>query len=244
MTEKAKYTFKIEGFTPETMPFGRLIDYYAELKRLLGLPDHLHLVDITKSSHANGLAVDPDYEKKFTERLLMIKEGKAPKSAMRARDQINFMLREDGTSADFIGPDGSNIIPFPGKKADDNVVYSICDKAEFSGELYHIAGSHNDVKLRISTDTFGVVYCHANREMGIALRDFLFEQVKITGQGNWQRSADGAWTVSDVTITDYAPISKGNLRDTVDRLRALDIDWPEDVLGEIDDLEERSRQFH
>ena len=244
MTEKAKYTFKIEGFTPETMPFGRLIDYYAELKRLLGLADNLHLVGVKRSSHANGLAVDPDHETKLIQRLLLIKEGTAPKAAMRARDQINFMLREDGTSADFIGPDGANIIPFPGKKADDDVVYSICDQAIFSGELYHISGSQNEVKLRISTDTFGVVYCRADREMGISLRDFLFEQVKITGQGNWKRSTDGTWTVSDVKITDYAPISKGNLRETVDRIRALDIDWPEDVLGEIDEFEERGGQFH
>ncbi|GGF80154.1 hypothetical protein GCM10011402_35990 [Paracoccus acridae] len=243
MTDKAHYTFKIEGFTPETMPFGRLIDYYAQLKQMLGLTEHLHLVNVFKSSHATCLAVDAEARKHVEERLLEIKDGSAPKNALRARDQINFMLQEDGTSAEFFGPDRTNVIPFPGTRADDDVIYSICDQAVFSGELYHIAVSKNDVKLRVATDAFGVVYCVAPRKMGITLREFLDEQIQITGRGTWKRTTDGAWTVNDVTIIDFQPIEK-SFRETVDRLRALDIDWPEDVLGEIDRIEERGGQFH
>ena len=79
--------------------------------------------------------------------------------------------------------------------------------------------------------------------MGITLREFLDEQIQITGRGTWKRTTDGAWTVNDVTIIDFQPIEK-SFRETVDRLRALDIDWPEDVLGEIDRIEERGGQFH
>ena len=84
MTNKARYTFKIEGFTPETMPFGRLIDYYAQLKQMLGLPEQLHLVGIFESSHGTYLAVDGEARKRVDERLLKIRDGSAPKTALRA----------------------------------------------------------------------------------------------------------------------------------------------------------------
>ena len=225
------------------MPFGRLIDYYAQLKKMLGLPEHLHLVSIFESSHGTCLAVDGEARKRVDERLLSIKDGSAPKPALHARDQINLMLREDGTSGEFFGPDRGNVIPFPGTRADEDVIYSISDQAVFSGEVYHIAVNKDEVKLRVSTDAFGVVYCVAPRKMGIELRAFLDERLQITGRGTWKRTSDGAWTVNDVTITDYQPVQK-SLRETVDRLQALDMDWPEDVLGEIDLIEERGGQFH
>lgn len=244
MTPKAQYTFKIEGFTPETMPFGRLIDYYAHLKQMLGLPDQLHLISVTTGSHATCLAVDYDAQNGIEERLMRLRDGSAPKNALRARDSINLMLREDGTSAELLGTDGSNVIPFPGKRADDDVVLSICDYAVVYGEVYHIAVSKSEVKLRLATEAFGVVYCVAPRDMGIALREFLDERIKISGRGRWKRSTDGSWTVNDITISDFQHVPDGNLKDTVKRLRALDIDWPEDVLGEIDRIEERGSQFH
>jgi hypothetical protein len=243
MTEKAQYIFKIEGFTPDTMPFGRLVDYYAQLKVMLGLSEHMHLVNIFEGSHVTSFAVDDNVRKRVDERMFKIKDGTAPKNALRARDHINLMLQEDGTSGNFFDPEGSNVIPFPGTRADDNIVFSICDQAIFSGEVYHIAVSKDDVKLRVATDAFGVVYCLAPRKMGVALREFLDEKIQITGRGTWKRTTDGVWAVNDVTITDFQPI-KGNLRETVDRLRSLDVDWPEDVLGEIDSIEERGGQFH
>jgi len=32
--DATEYTFKIKGYTPQTMPFGRLVEYYAELKKM------------------------------------------------------------------------------------------------------------------------------------------------------------------------------------------------------------------
>lgn len=245
MINKAKYTFKIDKFTPETMPFGRLLEYYAELKKMIGFSEHLHLVEIFESSHGTCLAVDQVCDHKMQERMLLIRGGNAPKIAMRARDQINQMLREDGTSGEFADSNGRNVIPFPGRTADENTIYSIQDQVELNGELYYIAGSSSsDVKARIQTENFGVIYCRATREMGIELRDYLFEQVKIKGRGLWRRTSDGAWGVNDVVISDFAPISNDSLRTTINKIRALDIDWPDDVLAEIDQMEERGGQVH
>jgi hypothetical protein len=244
MSDQDDYIFKIDDMTPETMPFGRLLEYYAEVKKMIGTSDHVHLIEVRKSSHATAFKVDRDHLAQVDERVVQVSQGTAPKPSLRARDTINQMLREDSTSGEFLSARGGNVIAFPGTKADEDVLYSVRQAVNFSGELYHIAGGKNDVRIRISTDAYGVVFCKASREMAKHLRGFLFEEVKVTGMGAWKRMADGAWTVSDVTITDYLPTPDDNLRATVNKLRKLDIDWPDDPIGLIEDIDEKGAQVH
>lgn len=244
MAISKKYTFRIDGFTLETMPFGRLVSYYNEINRMLDVPDSMHLVSLFESSHGSAFEIDPDTEEKITQRVQDINSGQAPKRAVRARDALNAMLREDGTSGQFFDSTRSNVIEFPGKKSKDDILYQIRDSATFSGELYHIAGNKDDVKIRINTDNYGVVFCTTTKSIGRSIRDFLFENVKVSGRGVWTRSAQGAWDIDDFVITDFAPVNEKGLRSTVDKIRGLDISWPEDPLLEIDKIEETGGQIH
>jgi hypothetical protein len=240
LTDATTYTFKIEDFTPESMPFGRLVEYYLEIKRMLGVADNLHLVDVVEGSHGSAFKIDRNYETALTQRLMAINDGTAPKTASRARDAIDAMLREDGTSGSFFDSTGNNIIPFPGKASAASVQIRVRGAATFVGELYHIAGTKDDAKVRISTDAHGVVFCAASKDIAKALRDFLFENVKVSGRGMWAKSESGKWTIDNFIITDFAPVRSESLRQSVDRLRNMDIAWPEDPIGDIARLEERN----
>lgn len=233
MSDAPEYTFKITDFTPATMPFGRLLEYYAELKKMLGDPENFHLIEIAESSHASKFAINPSCQRKVSERLAKLKDGSAPKPARRAQDTINEMLREDRTSGVFSDRPESSVIDFPGGKPDAAAVYRVRDAAAFTGELYHIAGTPNDAKVRISTEAYGVVFCTTTKETAKGLRDFLFETVRVSGRGMWTRPADGPWKIDDFAITDYAPVTAESLRSAVDRIRAVDVDWPDDPIGEI-----------
>ena len=213
-----EYLFKITDYTPQTMPFGRLIKYYVELEKIFGDHDGVHLVDIIESSHGSGFAVDRDYESQFERRIAQIRDRTAPKTALRAHDTINAMLREDKTSGSLADRRGGNVIEFPGSKVSDTSVFRIRDAATFTGELYHIAG---------------VVFCTTTKDIAKSLRDFLFESVRVSGRGTWVRAADGPWQIDDFTIADFAPVKKESLRAAVNRLRAMDIRWPDDPIGEI-----------
>lgn len=238
MNDAISYTFKIDDFTPDSMPFGRLVEYYAEIKKMLGVADNLHLIGVFESSHGSAFAIDRNHESKLTKRLEAINDGTAPKTAMRAQSAINSMLKEDGTSGAFFDKQNHNIIQFPGKRTGDDVLYRTRDAASFIGELYHISGKDGDVKARVNTEAYGVVFCTATKEIGKALRDFLFENVKVSGRGMWSRSSDGEWDIDDFTITDFSPVASGGLRESVDRLREIKIDWPDDPIGLIREIEE------
>lgn len=240
MADTTTYTFKIEDFTPESMPFGRLVEYYQEIKRMIGVADHLHLIDVVESSHGSAFKIDRNAESDLAKRLMAINDGSAPRNATRARDAINEMLREDGTSGSFYDSRGVNVIPFPGNRAVESAQLRVRGAASFVGELYHIAGTKDDAKVRISTDAYGVVFCTTSREIAKALRDFLFEDVKVSGRGMWAKSEDGKWDIDNFVIADFAPVKRESLRQSVNRLREMSIAWPVDPIGEIDTIEERN----
>ena len=129
---------------------------------------------------------------------------------------------------------------FPGKHSDQGVELRIRDAASFAGELYHIAGTKDDAKIRINTEHFGVVFCTTTRDIAKALRDFLFEEVKVSGRGTWTRNEVGEWEIDDFAITDFAPVQGENLREAVDGLRGIAIEWPDDVLRDIRVNEEKN----
>lgn len=238
MSSATTYTFKIEGFTPESMPFGRLLEYYAEVKKMIGVVDNIHLIDVVKSSHGSAFAIDRRFESQLIARFCEINERNAPKNSLRAYDTINAMLKEDATSGAFEDAVGSNVVVFPGQRSDADTLLKIRDSAAFTGELYHIAGTQGDAKVRISTDAHGVVFCTTTIDIAKALREFLFEDVKVSGRGMWTRN-EGQWTIDDFYITDFAPITRESLRDAINGIRSIGIRWPDDPLAEIDALEER-----
>ena len=83
------------------MPFGRLVEYYDEIKRMIGVSDNLHLIDIVEGSHATEFVVDAGHVCSLADRLAEINEGAAPRMASRAYDTINAMLKEDEASGSF-----------------------------------------------------------------------------------------------------------------------------------------------
>ncbi len=243
MSDKISYSFKIEGMTPVSMSFRRLISYYEEIRKMLDIEDSIHLIGICEGSHESKFAVDPGINGKLTKRIMDINNGCAPRQAIKAWDTINKMLREDGTSGAFSDIKGKNVITFPGESAARDTVL-VRDAASFVGELYHIARIKNDIKIRVNADTYGVVLGTTTREIGKALRGFLFENIKVIGKGIWVRGEDGDWSIDDFIVTEFVPISYGNLRETINELRKIEVSWPDDPIGLLEEIEENGKQLH
>lgn len=234
------YTFTIDDFTPDTMPFGRLVEYYEQLGRLLGEDAEPHLVALTEGSHNSTLRIGARQAPALMARLAGINSDTAPASARNARDSIDDMLRKDGTSGSLCNDAGTVVIPFTAGKVVRRSDLQIRGPASLSGELYHIAGAPDGgANVRISTAAYGRVLCTTSRELARAMRDRLFDQVRVTGKGNWSRGADGNWSIRDFVITDYDPVTPESLREAVKRLHEMPVDWPDDPLARIAEIEER-----
>lgn len=242
--EQLRYTFRINDKTPETMPFGRLLDYYVQLKDMLGLEDHLHLVAIGEGSHANAFSMDCAHEAELTERLSGLQSGQTPKKALTARNRINEMLSEDSTSGCLSGPGNAQVMTFPGSHIPSKAALSLRDTMSLTGELYYLAASGNNVAVRLRTESHGAVFGTTSKDVGHALRSVLFEQVKLDGHGEWLRHEDGTWSVESFTVASFTPVGSANLRETVDHIRNMDLDWPSDPLARLREMEEKNGQAH
>jgi hypothetical protein len=239
LQDETTYLFKIDGQTPASMSFGRLLEYYAEIKRLIGVSDKVHLVDIVEGSHVSSFKIDSGSTSDVLKRVIEINQGVAPPVALRAQQTINAMLIEDRTSGSFFDSRGANVIPFPGMRPSQAASIRIRSAASFVGELYHIAGAREDAKVRINTKTHGVVFCTTTKGIAKELRDFLFESVKVSGRGMWFKAGPGDWVIESLVIADFAPVYSETLRQGVNRLRDMKIAWPEDPLEQISEIEER-----
>ena len=135
------------------MPFGRLVEYYAEIKTMLSVSEHMHLLDVVESSHGSMFALDRNHESDLTKQVIAINAG------VTHIAQSIPCCKEDGTSGTFADHTGRNVIVFPGKRTEKAAQIRIRDTATFIGELYHIAGRQDDARARISTDAYGVVFC-------------------------------------------------------------------------------------
>lgn len=233
MTEYTTFTFRIKNFGPQSLPFARLVEYYSQIKLMSGVSEKLYLVDIVEASHGSQFVIDRTYEDSLNERMKKIRNRTAPRNALSAYDRINSMLGEDGTSGSFSDIANENVIRFPGDQSQADQELRIKDAASLTGELYHISGTKNEVRVRLNTPEFGVVFCNTSHDIAKQLRDYLFETVRVNGRGVWTRLGPGQWDIDSVQITDFTPIKFEDLRKSVDRIRKLNISWPKDPLREI-----------
>ncbi len=232
----SEFRWILEGFTPNTIPMTRLAEYMQQLGKLLGEEASVHFVRV----EANCVALVSQVERgsapgKVRARLASVRDGTGPQDAARAYQLINSMLADDKTHARLT--DGSaTIIRFPGHKPADETVIEVIDTGALVGHLYMLSESKDGYQARLRLNANQSVRCSAAGKVALALRGLLFEDIRAFGRGVWTRGSDRVWNVQSFEISDVEAIDKRSLRSAVNSLRSLNIKWPDDPLGYLDNL--------
>lgn len=213
----------------------RLADYMQQIAKLLGQEDGVHFERVERGSLAVVAAVDPVSSGKVSARVSSVRAGTAPADAMKAYSVINAMLAQDRTTA-LLRDSSAVIIRFPGKVVEHKVLVEVPDSGTVIGYLYMLSDAGKEFHARIRLESGGTLQCTVSGDIAKKLRDHLFETVKVYGRGVWARSESGDWAVVSLEINDVVRAESARLRSVVDQLRKLDIEWPEDPLGYLDDL--------
>ncbi len=235
-----EYRFRIEAYSPETMPLGRLAEYLADLSLLFGEPNSVHLIKIEKGSTVAAVRVDAEAEPKVRENLDAVVRRDAPPERMRAAESLDERLRKDNGKGEIIGPTGDNVIAFPGRELVLPPTYGPFNQPGFIIGTPIMVGGKNDMVPVHIEDQQGVPYvCQARRGVAREIAPYLFESVvRADGQGRWMRLPTGEWEMKHFTIHSVRLLKDEPLRDSVRRLRALPGKWKEieDPLGELDKI--------
>jgi hypothetical protein len=229
-----RFHFKIDGYTPETLPMARLATYLADLAALLGHQDKVHFVKVARGSADLVHAVEEPQQLEVVSRLLMVKLGRGPVDAQEAFRSLNTKLSEDGKTAKMMRGRGK-LLAFPGIKAIVPRYGPIYMQGHLDGQLIRVGGKDGTKPIHImSEDAYYI--CNANAEVARQLAPAYEKFVRVYGNGKWSRQTDGKWILDHFNIKTFEFLDESPLLEIVGRLREIQGNgWKEveDPLGEL-----------
>jgi hypothetical protein len=229
-----EYRFKIDAFTPETMPMARLAEYIRELAAILGEHKSVHLLRIEEGSTALVHAIEREAIPKIRARAEAVRRGDAPRDAQEAYRKVNRFLREDNATAILReSKTGPKILEFPGRDEAEDTFPSVNQFGSISAVLIRVGGVGDQIPVLLESEGQQIAGCHTNRHLAKNLAHHLFEPVRVSGQGYWMRDAEGEWNLNHFRIDSFEPLDGKTLSAALTELRAVAGD---EVKGIYEDL--------
>jgi hypothetical protein len=239
MTVKSiQYEFRIDAFTPETLPMARLAEYMSDLAVLLGNPEKVHFVRLKKGSTVLVQNIEWEAAPKVEERIHTIKKSEGPPDAMKAYGSIDRRLASDNAIGCLIAPSQNKVIEFPGRSRPESVAYGpFTQSGTFDGIPIMIGGRIDPVPVHLEEGDL-VHLCYSSRAIAKRLAAHLFVSfVRVTGNGRWHRDPDGIWVMDRFIISDFSPLRDETLEESVAKLRtAAGKAESEDVISDLEKI--------
>lgn len=217
-----EYRFKMEGFTPLTLPMKRLAEYVTDLAELFGDEGDIHLVRVEGGSVSPCIVVEDRAIPRVDRRLLSVRTGDATAATKRVVKSINEKLSEDDSTAKIISPSGKGILEFPGRRRQvEETIGPIYEVTSVQGEIVEMSGRDESVQVYVKEGQT-VYICHTTRDTGKQLRSLLWESVRLSGRGKWIRDREAKWQLEDFEIQGFEPLRVDPLSKVVGNLRSIE----------------------
>jgi hypothetical protein len=107
-----KITFIIDGYTPDTLPIGRLAEYIKNFANLVGPNSNVRFQRVGKGSAALINRAPQETVPEVRARIAAAQQGEGPKEAVNGLTGLKGMLAQDVTSGR-IKEESRKIIEFP-----------------------------------------------------------------------------------------------------------------------------------
>ena len=171
MENASEYRFKIDAYTPETIPMSRLAEYMHDLAALLGEKEHVHFVRLEEGSTRLVQRIDRESVPKVQARgAIDVIEGEGPEDALRAFKALDRRLAADNALGHIYQDDGAEIIHFPGcEKAKPPTFGAFNQPGSLDGLLIKIGFFESDSELRYHDEITGDLFTQADRTLDLLL---------------------------------------------------------------------------
>lgn len=212
--------FRIEGFTPETLPMSRLAEYLGTLARLLGEKERVHFVEIRPGSACAVARPEPPAAPKVRERMVLAQIGGDEEIAAHVA-ALDRMLADDNASGELreSGPAGL-IIRFPGANARSAELGPVVEDGSITGELVSVGGRDRTAHA-ILRDGDTTYRCEMEKDLAKAMGGFLYgPPLRVAGRGTWRRTREGKWELIRFKAVSFEALEEVTLTDAAARLRA------------------------
>jgi hypothetical protein len=238
-TSLREYRFKIDAYTPETIPLIRLTEYLHDVAVLFGNTESVHFGNkVEKGSTVPVLLVRKEAEIKVRERLQAVRAKDGPEEAMRAVKDINERLRKDDAKGAIVDPVKRRILVFPGRDLNRLLEYGpFTQPGMLEGIPIKVGGEGEFVPVHLEDKLGEVRWCWAKRSLAKEIARHLFTSVvKVEGTERLIRTRDGEWETKSFRAKAFVVVDTTvTLRASINHLRAIPGKWKDldDPLGEI-----------
>ena len=224
MDDPQEYRFRIDAFTPETIPMSRLAEYMGDLATLLGETERVHFVRLERGSTVLVQTIERESLPKVRNRIqrINVTEEEGPEDALRAFRAIDRRLAEDNAIGHLYAETGAEVIHFPGCEKPKPLTFgSFRQQGSLEGVLIKVGGKDETVPAHL-LDGRIVHICNTKRDIARELAHYLFgSTLRVHGSGRWERDADGNWNLRRFDIAHYEVLDDTPLPDVVARLRQI-----------------------
>jgi hypothetical protein len=239
MPRTREYRFKIDVYTPDTIPMERLAEYMQEAASLFGEKDRVHFVGLEEGSLQQVVNVEYEAIPKVEERLAKARQEDGPTEAVQAIKNINRLLRQDNGVGMIARKRGPTIIKFRGRE-DRPISFGIISQDGcLDGTINVVGGDSDPCPVHIKSLDSGVTYlCDASRATAKELARYMFDvEIRAHGIGRWFRDDEGEWKLERFRIRAFDLLKAVPLTTAVAELRsAPGSGWRafKDPLSELD----------
>lgn len=225
--DRTEYRFKIDAYTPDTIPMARLSEYMAQLALLLGEQASVHFHKLTKGSTVLNARVEREAAPKVRDRVARVRANDAPSEPMRAYATLNKLLRDDnaiGVLRD-AAPRGI-IVRFPGRELALEKFPTIRQQGSIDGIVTGIRGRDATAHVILQSEGQQLSGCEIrDRALAKQLAARYQEPVRLFGRGRWTRDPEGVWQLEDFKVESFEALDDSTLTKALHELRALPLDW-------------------
>lgn len=218
-----EYTFRIDVFTPDTLPMARLAEYMAALADLFGHKESTHFARIEEGSARLVSRVEEQDSPKVERRLEAVANSNAPHGAAKAYKILDDMLAEDNAVGEVIGPKGAVIIPFPGRARPKALTFpAFRQDGSIDGQIVSIGG--RDRTAHVTLQDSGITYTNIDlsRDVARELAKHLYgTKVRLFGSGRWERHPEGAWKLLSFTVDRHELLDDAPLVAVLAEIRSI-----------------------
>ncbi len=236
MADYEKYRFKIDAYTPESIPMARLTEYMSDLAALFGETAYVHFDHLESGSTVIVSRIANEAIPKVKKRVESVRSRQAPQEALRAFECINRRLVEDNGSGVVVDEQAAEVIEFLGardKALED--VGPFRQPGTIDGIIIRLGGKGQTVPMIVVSEGKEISGCRARRELALALRPYLMERpLRLHGEGRWRRDVHGDWHLDLFYVNHFTELDASSLSDTVDKLRSVrGAEWGDDPVSDI-----------
>ncbi len=217
------YLFRMDRWTPDSLPAKRMAEYMAKLALLFGAPDSVHFSKLRSGSATQFFNVDLAGAQQVWTRLNASNGPMAEPELAAVRRDINKMLMEDGQVGYVKAEPGPKLLEFLGRKTPIADEVSVHQTGSIDGIVIRVGGRGESVPVSVDAGDGVFHRCSTTRVVAKRLAAHLFDgDVRLMGKGRWLRSEDGEWKLLAFEIADFEVLRSDSLQSFVSDMRAIE----------------------